>query len=309
MDILKPSAVVGTNSWGSAVYGKVLRGESVDTDTIRKCYERAKEKDLLIFDLAQDYGLGKAQKMIGEFGTRDVIISSKFTPAGSYKEGQVRRALEKDLKDFRRNYVDVYWLHLPSDIEKNLNEITTLVKEGKIKHVGISNFTLDECKRAKEILDYADIPLYGVQNHYSLINRVWEKNGLVAWCRENGVQFWAWAVLEEGMLTDPRVKTKMSLMKLIFNGKKRKLHSLYVLMNKIGKKHGLKIPQVAVAFCTAKGIVPICGCRKPYQVDDLFAAANTKLTDEEVKLLENEADKLNVKILGADMFRFAVKKS
>ena len=177
MDILKPSAVVGTNSWESAVYGKVLRGESVDTDTIRKCYERAKEKDL---------------------------------------------------KDFRRNYVDIYWLHLPSDIEKNLNEITTLVKEGKIKHVGISNFTLDECKRAKVILDYADIPLYGVQNHYSLINRVWEKNGL-------------------------------------------------------------KIPQVAVAFCTAKGIVPICGCRKPYQVDDLFAAANTKLTDEEVKLLENEA--------------------
>lgn len=48
---------------------------------------------------------------------------------------------------------------------------------------------------------------------------------------------------------------------------------------------------------------------KPYQVDDLFAAANTKLTDEEVKLLENEADKLNVKILGEDMFRFAVKKS
>ncbi len=48
---------------------------------------------------------------------------------------------------------------------------------------------------------------------------------------------------------------------------------------------------------------------KPYQVDDLFAAANTKLTDEEVKFLENEADKLNVKILGADMFRFAVKKS
>ncbi|MBE5872091.1 MAG: hypothetical protein E7294_12685 [Lachnospiraceae bacterium] len=74
MDILKPLAVVGTNSWGSAVYGKVLRGESVDIDTIRKCYDRAKERDLLIFDLAQDYGLGKAQKMIGEFGTDDVII-------------------------------------------------------------------------------------------------------------------------------------------------------------------------------------------------------------------------------------------
>ncbi|MBP3241903.1 MAG: aldo/keto reductase [Oribacterium sp.] len=309
MDILKPIAVVGTNSWGSAAYGKVLRGESVDADTIRKCYERAKEKDLLIFDLAQNYGLGKAQKMIGEFGTSDVIISSKFTPTGAYKAGQVRKSLEKDLQDFGRSYVDIYWLHLPSDILKNLDEIISLVKEGKIKHVGISNFTLDECKQSKEILDKAGIPLYGVQNHYSLINREWEKNGLVAWCHENGIQFWAWAVLEEGMLTDPRVKTKMSIMKLFFNGKKRKLHSLYVLMNRIGKKHGLNIPQVAMTFCATKGIVPICGCRKPYQVDDLSSAANTKLTDMEMKLLENEADKINVKILGADMFRFAVKKN
>ena len=275
----------------------------MDADTIKKCYERAKEKDLLIFDLAQDYGLGKAQKMIGEFGTDDVIISSKFTPGGYYKASQVRKSLKKDLQDFRRDYVDIYWLHLPSEIEKNMSEIIDLVKEGKIKHVGISNFTLAECKRSKKILDAEGIPLYGVQNHYSLINREWEKNGLVDWCHENGIQFWAWAVLEEGMLTDPRVKTKMSLMKLIFNSKKRKLHTLYVLMNKIGKKHDLKIPQVAIAFCASKGIVPICGCRKPYQIDDLFLAVNTKLTDKEIKLLEDEADKLNVKILGSDMFR------
>ena len=63
MDILDPKAVVGTNSWGSAAYGKVLRGESVDADTIKQCYERAKEKELSVFDLAQDYGFGKAQKM------------------------------------------------------------------------------------------------------------------------------------------------------------------------------------------------------------------------------------------------------
>ncbi|MCR5103647.1 MAG: aldo/keto reductase, partial [Eubacterium sp.] len=116
MDILKPLAVVGTNSWGSATYGKVLRGESVDIDTIRKCYDRAKEKDLRIFGRAQDCGLGQAQKMIGEFGTYDVIISSKFTPTGAYKAGQVRKSLEKDLQDFGRKYVDIYWLHLPSDI-------------------------------------------------------------------------------------------------------------------------------------------------------------------------------------------------
>ena len=75
MDILEPKAIVGTNSWGSAAYGKVLRGESVDRATIRQCYEKAKETDLLIFDLAQDYSLGKAQKMIGDFGTADIYVS------------------------------------------------------------------------------------------------------------------------------------------------------------------------------------------------------------------------------------------
>lgn len=309
MDILKPSAVVGTNSWGSAAYGKMLRGESVGVDTIRACFERAKEKGLLIFDLAQDYGLGKAQKMIGEFGTEDVIISAKFTPTGSYKSGQVRKSFEKDLQDFNRDYVDIYWLHLPSDIEANLSEIIDLYKEGKIKHIGISNFTLEECVKAKAILDKAGIPLYGVQNHYSLINREWEKNGLVDWCFRNGISFWAWAVLEEGMLTDPKVKTKMSLMKLMFNRKKRKLHSLYQLMEKVGEVHGITIPQVAMAFCSSKGVVPVCGCRKPYQVDQLQDAVSVTLSDSEIKSLENEADKLNVKILGADMFRFAVKKS
>lgn len=309
MDILKPSAVVGTNSWGSAAYGKMLRGESVGVDTIRACFERAKEKGLLIFDLAQDYGLGKAQKMIGEFGTEDVIISAKFTPTGSYKSGQVRKSFEKDLQDFNRDYVDIYWLHLPSDIEANLSEIIDLYKEGKIKHIGISNFTLEECVKAKAILDKEGIPLYGVQNHYSLINREWEKNGLVDWCFRNGISFWAWAVLEEGMLTDPKVKTKMSLMKLMFNRKKRKLHSLYQLMEKVGEAHGITIPQVAMAFCASKGIVPVCGCRKPYQVDQLQDAVSVTLSDSEIKSLENEADKLNVKILGADMFRFAVKKS
>lgn len=308
MDILHPTAVIGTNSWGSAAYGKILRGSCLDGETIRESMKVAKERELLIFDLAQDYGFGKAQKMIGEFGTQGILLSSKFTPLSKYKPGQVRKSLEKDLQDFKREYVDIYWLHLPMDIEKNLAETIELFREGKIRHIGISNFTLDEAKKAKAILDASGISLYGVQNHYSLINREWEKNGLVDWCKANDISFWAWAVLEEGMLTDPRVKTKMSVMKLIFNRKKRKLCSLYVLMNKIGKRHNITIPQVAMAFCSSKEIVPVCGCRKPYQVQQLFEAANTKLSDKEIQLLEVEADRLNVKILGADMFRFAVRK-
>lgn len=308
MDIENPVAVVGTNSWGTALYGKLVRGSVVDDATIKESFEVAKQQDLLMFDLAQDYGFGKAQKMIGEFGTGDIYLSSKFTPLGRYKQGQVRASLERDLADFCRDYVDVYWLHLPTDVDENLAEVIALQQEGKIRHVGISNFNLEECKRAKELLDAAGVALYGVQNHYSLINREWEDKGVVRWCKENGVGFWAWAVLEEGMLVDPSIKTKKSIMKVIFDKKKRKLLPLYRLMREVGEAHGLTIPQVAIAYCSSKGVVPICGCRRPQQVVELKQAVGVELDAVELKQLEDVADQTGVHILGADMFRFAVPK-
>lgn len=308
MDILDPGAVVGTNSWGTELYGKLVRGSVVDDATIKESFNVAKQHDLLLFDLAQDYGFGKAQQMIGSFGTSDIYISSKFTPFGRYKQGQVRKSLERDLADFKRSYVDVYWLHLPTDVDQNLAEIIALYREGKIRHIGISNFNLEECKHAEELLDVAGIALYGVQNHYSLINREWETKGVVGWCRENNISFWAWAVLEEGMLVDPNIKTNKSIMKVMFDKKKRKLMPLYNLMRKVGEGYGLTIPQVAIAYCSSKGVVPICGCRRPQQVVELKQAVEVTLSASEIEQLEACADQIGVHILGADMFRFAVPK-
>lgn len=308
MDILKPTAVIGTNAWGSALYEKAMRGSSVDDDVLKDAMKTAQEKDIPIYDLARDYGLGKAQKMIGDFGTDDIIISAKYTPFTRYKSGCVRKSLMKDLDDFKRECVDIYWLHLPTDIEEHLNEIIELYREEKIRYIGVSNFTLDECKKAKAILDEAGIPLYGVQNHYSIICREWEKNGLLQWCRENDISFWGWAVLEEGLLVDPRIPKKTT-MKFVFKKKVRKLTGLYKVMIKIAERHDIKVPQVAMAFCASKGVVPMCGCRKPEQVAELADASRVKLTSGEIKRLEEAADRADVKILGADIFRFFVKKS
>lgn len=301
-------AAVGTNSWGSRTYGRVLRGSSVDKETLSQTVKEAVEKGLLIFDTAQDYGLGMGQKLIGELCPGEVMISAKYTPGTKYVPGQVRRSFEKDLKDFRRENVDIYWLHLPNSIEQNLSEMIVLYKEGKIGNIGISNFSLDECKRAKKLLDDAGVPLFGVQNHYSIIAREWEDKGLVSWCRENGIQFWAWAVLEEGLLVPPKKGSKLSAMKLIYLDRQSRLLPLYKKMYIIGRRHGITAAQVAMAFCSSKGIVPICGCRKPYQITDLDAAVNVRLTEKEIKVLEQTADSTGVKILGADMFRFAVRK-
>ena len=308
MENIIAKAVIGTNSWGGKMYGKAVRGSYVEDSVIKEAMAEAEKQGLKIYDLARDYGLGKAQKMIGEFGTENIILSAKYTPFTHYKKNCVRRSLEKDLSDFKRDYVDIYWLHLPTDIEQHLNEIIELYNEGKIKHIGISNFDLEECKLSKRILNNAGIPLYGVQNHYSLISREWEKNGLIDWCKENNISFWAWAVLEEGMLTDPRVKTKFSLMKLYMNRQKKKMHDLYRVMIAISKRHGITVPQVAEAYCVNKGIVPICGCRKPNQVRELAEAVEVKFSSKEIQLLEKTADLSGAKVLGHDLFRFAVLK-
>ncbi len=304
----KPKAVIGTNSWGGKAYGKLIRGSYVDNSVIKEAMQTAKELGLDVYDLARDYGFGKAQKMIGEFGTEDIVISAKYTPFKRYKKGCVRSSLEKDLADFRRDYVDIYWLHLPIDVKEHLQEIIELYNEGRIRHIGVSNFDLDECKLSKEILSSAGIPLFGVQNHYSIISREWEINGLLDWCRDNGVQFWAWAVLEEGMLTDPRIKTKFSPMKLMMYSQKYKMRELYKVMIAVGKRHGISVPQVAEAFCASKGVVPICGCRKPKQVMELSQAADIQLSPGEIKALEKAADRSQAKVLGADIFRFYVPK-
>ena len=144
--------------------------------------------------------------------------------------------------------------------------------------MGKSLLHLAECKLSEQILEKAGIPLYGVQNHYSIIARDWEKNGLLDWCRENGIAFWAWAVLEEGMLTDPRIKKKFTIMNLILSRQKKKLYPLYRVMIAVAKRHNITVPQVAEAFCTNKGIISICGCRKPKQVRELAEAAEVKLT-------------------------------
>lgn len=304
-----PKAVIGTNSWGSAAYEKIIRGSVVDNDTLKEAMRIAVESKLLFVDSARDYGFGKGPKLIGKCCPKDIMISSKYTPFTKFKSGQVRQSVEKDLKDFGRKSIEVYWLHMPNDIPQYMEELIELCREGKIGHIGVSNFNLQECKLAKSILDKAGIPLYGVQNHYSLIDREWEKNGLLSWCGENGVQFWAWVVLEEGILTGPKQQgEKFAIMKAIYSRKRRKLNRLFALMKKVAERHDMTIPQVAISFVANKGIVPICGCRKPYQVEQLKVAADTKLSEAEMRKLEEVADELNVKVLGPDLFRFAVRK-
>lgn len=195
---------------------------------------------------------------------------------------------------------------MPNDIEKNLEEIIALCKMGKIRHIGVSNFNLKECQKAKNILEAENIPLYGVQNHYSILCRDWEQNGLIEWCHENGILFWAWSSLEGGLLAG---LVKISgIMGLFGKGKAKKFAPLYDVMGRIGEAHDLCLSQVAISYCVTKGIVPMCGCRREQRVDELATAIRVKLTESEIKEIDRVTEKYKMRNLGSDVFRFAVRK-
>lgn len=298
--------VVGTNSWGSHAYETAIRGSYVEDSVIASAVDMALEKGLDVFDTADDYGFGYAQRLLGQLGqTRDLRISAKYTPTGEYKSGQIHEAFARQCTDLQVNFIDYYWLHLPNDIDQNLAEVVDLYRKGEVGHVGISNFNLQEAKHAKEFLDQRGVPLYGVQNHFSLLDRGEEKSGMLAWCQENGIAFWGWAVLEEGVLTGDQRGRPISV---LFARRMRKLQPLFDTMREVAKAHSLSVAQVAVAYCISKGVVPVCGCRKPYQVVQLAQDAEIILREEEVQRLESQADQASVTLLKSDMFRFAVRE-
>ena len=79
------------------------------------------------------------------------------------------------------------------------------------------------------------------------------------------------------------------------------------LMNIIGKKYNISTAQTAVVYCLTKGIVPLCGCRKPYHIEQLIQNVSIRFTPEETTALVDAADKCGVKIMKADIFRFMSK--
>ena len=88
--------------------------------------------------------------------------------------------------------IDIYWIHNPMDVERWTPDLIPLAKSGQIKTIGVSNHNLAEIKRAGEILAAEGLKISAVQNHFSLLHRSSEKAGILDYCKENGITFYAY---------------------------------------------------------------------------------------------------------------------
>lgn len=305
----QPLIALGTWSWGTgAVGGDQVFGNHLGTEELKSVFDAAMANGLNLWDTAVVYGMGASETVLSSFTKNckreEVLISTKFTPqiAGN-SANPVADMLAGSLERFGTDYIDVYWIHNPADVEKWTPLLAPLVKEGKVKQIGVSNHNLSQIKRAEEILSKEGVHVSAVQNHYSLLYRSSEKAGILDYCKENGIAFWAYMVLEQGALSG-KYDTAHPLPEgsqrgATYNPLLPQIGKLVSVMRTVGDRYGITPAQVALAWAIAKGTTPIIGVTKTTQVQDAVQAAGIVLTEADVKAIEDAAESTGVDTRGA----------
>jgi aryl-alcohol dehydrogenase-like predicted oxidoreductase len=218
-----------------------------------------------------------------QLSREEVILSTKFTPQLAGESANPVEAMQLDsCERLGTDYIDIYWIHNPVDAPKWIPALIPLLKSGKVKSVGVSNHNLDQIKEADDILRKEGFNISAVQNHFSLLYRFSEEAGILNYCKENHITFFAYMVLEQGVLSG-KYNTKNQLPKgsgraQPYNKLLSQLEELTNAMKEIGARKNASVAQIGIAWAIAKHTLPIIGVTKPEQVEDAAQAAKILLS-------------------------------
>lgn len=304
----KTKIALGTWAWGSGAFGgDSVFGSSTNVDNLKPVFDRAMSLGLNLWDTATVYGMGESERILGEFvkavPRAEVEVSTKFTPQIAEMYGNsVENMAQASMERMGINYIDIYWIHNPMDVERWTLGLIPLLKSGKVKRVGVSNHNIAEIKRANEILGKEGFKVNAVQNHYSLLYRSSERGGVIDYCKENGIDFWAYMVLEQGALSG-KYSAANPLPAESDRGKKYnpvldRLEALTDAMKEIGAKYGISCSQVGVAWALTKGVMPIIGATRESHVVEAAQAMKVTLTASEISHLESLAQATGIDTRG-----------
>ncbi len=295
-----PKIAMGAWAWGDT---DGYFGNTMTEEEFFPIFEASLKDGLNLWDTATAYSNGESEKILGHFvnkvGRENVIISTKFTPqmTAMYHDS-VEEMCEASLERMDMDYFDIYWIHNPIGAPNYTKQLIPLLKSGKVKSVGVSNHNLAQIKEAKAILESEGFKLAAIQNHFSLLNRSSVDSGILDFCKENDIVFYGYMTLEQGALSGKYDKdhpfAEGTARANVFNPILDKIEVITDEMKKIADAHGVSTAQIGTAYAIAKGILPILGVTKMYQVEEAVKTAEIVLSDEEVACLEEAADKSGV---------------
>ena len=274
---------------------------------------RALDLGLNSFDTAEAYGFGASEASLAKaLGGRrkEAVITTKFgvgypDAAPSYRDSRRQRvmaSIEKSLKALNTDYVDVYLIHWPDrgiPFEEPMRALDDLVKQGKVRAVGLSNFKLDEIKTCAKTR-----PIDVVQYCWNMFDRRMQAE-IFPYCRERNIGVMAYGSLAYGMLTGT-FSEEMTFDKGDWRSKRGQLLNINLFQHLFDSEHFLKnlraveelkamaarygktLPQFALRWTTSNPVVStaLVGCRNPNEVDDNIGALGWSISDADMKQID-----------------------
>lgn len=284
---------------GADMYGKADENEAIAT--IHRSFELGGN----FLDTADLYGPFKNEQLIAKAigNNRDeYIIATKFgweiddsvkvTWNINGTRDYVKKAVERSLKNLKTDYIDLYYMHRldkNTPIEETVGAMSDLVKEGKVKYIGLSEVSSESVRRA-----HAVHPVTAVQSEYSLFERTAEERGVLAKLRELGIGFVAYSPLGRGFLSG-QIRSIDDLPPNDFRREIPRFQEKYfyknielikAVENMAGEKN-ITSSQLALAWIMSKGIIPVPGTKRRKYVEQNIESAQIELTEFDLLQLES----------------------
>lgn len=296
---------VGAWAWGTTrLWGY---GKEYGREDVASAFRDSVAGGVRLVDTAEVYGSGASERIIGEvlseggFAEKPVI-ATKFAPLPyRLKPTSLTKALDASLERLGLDSVDLYQVHFPNPVLKLnplMDALAETVKTGKARHVGVSNYSADQTRRAHDRLAVNGVKLASNQVQYSLLNRAPETNGVLDACRELDVTLIAYSPIAQGLLTgkyQPGVKPSGLVRRAgrAFGERNlRKVEPVVEILREIGASHDREPSQVALNWLvTHKDTFPIPGAKNARQATQNAASLGWSITEE-------EAEKLDLATLG-----------
>jgi aryl-alcohol dehydrogenase-like predicted oxidoreductase len=310
-----PALGIGTLSWGERLMGY---GKTHTRDDVLSAYQACVDHGLTFFDTAEGYGRGANERLLGECHRRDgrpAILATKYAPASLFAPLPTRLsprallgALDSSLKRLGVECIDLYQIHFPTTphrVDALMDVLAEAIQAGKVRAVGVSNYSADLMRLAHSRLAQHGIALASNQVHYNLLHRYPETNGVLDACRELQVALIAYSPLEQGLLTGKyrrKPKSKPWVLRVIealapddpfkeMQGASyvrrtlriEKLEPLFMVLDEIALTHEKTVAQVALNWLltTDPYVIPIPGAKNAKQAVEHAGALGWRLTDAE----------------------------
>ena len=295
---------IGLGMWQA---GGIAWGADVTDDACMAAMRRAHELGVTLIDTAEAYGQGHSEEVVGravrEIGRDDLVISTKLSGA-HLRANLVARACEASLRRLGISEIDLYQIHAPdpwdqAPLRDTMKALEALHREGKIRHIGVSNFAARDLEEARSALSRTDI--VEDQVYWSLLHRTVEEE-TVPYCRKEGIAVLAWSPLDKGALSGkyhPGHKPTDEIRKNSKIWRDENLvevQKLVVALREMGGRFGKTPAQVALNWLLRQPgtVVPIPGAKNPAQAEENAGAAGWSLSDSEVRRISDVAASISL---------------